>query len=101
VYASPQALPTTTQTLGTRCLAKASGAGVFPRLTKPNFARHTRIGEIMPSLALFLLCQMPDYAKYATPGWQYLFDRQAMIENPTLNVLAIVLLSFRVSHEGH
>jgi hypothetical protein len=55
----------------------------------------------MPSLALFLLCQMPDYAKYATPGWQYLFDRQAMIENPTLNVLAIVLLSFRVSHEGH
>jgi hypothetical protein len=33
-------------TLGTRCLAKASGAGAFPRLTKPNFARRTRIGEI-------------------------------------------------------
>jgi hypothetical protein len=54
----------------------------------------------MPSLALFLLCQVPDYAKYAAPGWQYLFDRQAVIENPTLNVPAIMLLSFRVSHEG-
>jgi hypothetical protein len=34
-------------TLGTRCLAKASGAGAFPRLTKPNFARRTRIEEIL------------------------------------------------------
>jgi hypothetical protein len=33
--------------LGTRCLAKASGAGAFPRLTKPNFARRTRNGEIL------------------------------------------------------
>src|SRR5688572_23357795 len=29
--------------LGTRCLAKASGTGAFPRLTTPNFARRTRI----------------------------------------------------------
>ena len=28
-------------TLGTRCLAKASGAGAFPQLTKPSFARRT------------------------------------------------------------
>jgi hypothetical protein len=34
-------------TLGTRYLAKASGAGAFPQLTKSNFARRTRIGEIL------------------------------------------------------
>src|SRR5215831_21225901 len=59
-------------TLGTRCLAKASGAGAFPRLTEPSFARRTRIGEIIQSFALFLLCQVQDYAKYAAPGWQYM-----------------------------
>jgi hypothetical protein len=50
--------------------------------------------------ALFLLCKVQDYAKYAAPGWQYLFDMQAVSKNPTLNLLAIMLLSFRVSHEG-
>jgi hypothetical protein len=34
-----------------------------------------------------------DYAKYAAPGQQYLFDRQAVIQTPALNVLASMLLS--------
>ena len=42
-------------TLGTRCLAKASGAGAFPRLTKPNFARRTRNGEIVGASVIFLV----------------------------------------------
>jgi hypothetical protein len=41
-------------TLGTRCLAKASGAGAFPRLTKPSFARRTRNGEIMEHVGMAL-----------------------------------------------
>jgi hypothetical protein len=39
-------------TLGTRCLATASGAGAFPRLTEPSFARRTSNGEIVGGRAL-------------------------------------------------
>ncbi len=35
-------------TLGIRCLTKASGAGIYPRLTKPSFARRTRQSDKDP-----------------------------------------------------
>ena len=54
----------------------------------------------MQSFALFLLCQVQDYVKYATPGWQDIFDPQAVMQNNALNLLAIMLPSFRASREG-
>ena len=54
----------------------------------------------MRSFALFLLCQVQDYVKYATPGWQDMFDPQAVMQNNALNLLAIMLPSFRALREG-
>jgi hypothetical protein len=39
-------------TLGTRCLARTSGAGTCLRLTKPSFARRARNRESMLALKL-------------------------------------------------
>src|SRR5215475_9670825 len=39
-------------TLGTRCLAKTSGAGFCPRLTTPSFARRTLVADTFYWIAL-------------------------------------------------
>jgi hypothetical protein len=58
------------------------------------------IGEIIQSFALFLLSKGQDYAQYTAHGRSEVVDAQAVIPNDALNLLAIMLPSFRVSYAG-
>src|SRR5262249_38383181 len=68
-------------TLGTRCLAKASGARFFPRLTTPSFARRTLfgidvVGESTPLTSIG--CFMVDYLLY----YKTLAPRSSYVTQP-------------------
>ena len=54
----------------------------------------------MRSFALFLLSKGQDYAQYTAHGRQQRIDMQAVISNNALNLLAIMLPSFRASSGG-
>jgi hypothetical protein len=50
--------------------------------------------------AIALLSKGQGYAQYAAHGRSEVVDVQAVIRNDALNSLAIMLPSFRASHEG-
>src|SRR5687768_12656205 len=52
-------------TLGTRYLARASGAGTCLRLTKPSLARRTSNGENMEHVRYFRLSHIHGYVTWA------------------------------------
>jgi hypothetical protein len=56
-------------TLGTRCLARASGAGICLRLTKPSLARRTSTGTDMRCSTYLVICGVQEYAEciYSEP----------------------------------
>jgi hypothetical protein len=54
----------------------------------------------MRSFGLLFLSKGQGYAQYATHGRSEVVDAQAIIRNSALNLLAIMLPSFRASHAG-